>query len=121
MVEQGVIVDVEEPTPWVAPMVVVPKPGQDKVRIFTDFTKLNRYILREIHPMATVESSLAAIDNAKVFSKIDANSGFWQIPLSPESSRLTTFLTHEGRFHYLRLPQGLCSAPEIFRLRLLVL
>ena len=115
MVQQGVITAVEESTPWVAPMVVVPKPGQDKVRICTDYTELNKFVMREIHPMATVENSLASIGQAKIFSKIDANSGFWQIPLNAESSKLTTFLTHQGRYRYLRLPQGLCSAPEIFQ------
>ena len=115
MIENGVIVKVEEPTPWVAPMVVVPKPGQKKVRICTDYSELNKHILREIHPMATVESSLATLGQGVIFSKIDANSGFWQIPLSEESSKLTTFLTHSGRYRYRRLPQGLCSAPEIFQ------
>jgi len=36
MVKDGVIVKIEEPTAWVAPMVVVPKPEQKKVRICTD-------------------------------------------------------------------------------------
>jgi len=65
--------------------------------------------------MSTVDSSLAVLGQGKIWSKIDANSGFRQIPLSEESSRLTTFLTHSGRYRYLRLPQGLCSAPEIFQ------
>jgi hypothetical protein len=64
--------------------------------------------------MASVDASLAMLDGGTVFSKIDANNGFWQIPLSLDSSYLTTFLTHKGRFRYLRLPQGLSSSPEIF-------
>ena len=111
----GVIVKVKDPTEWVAPMVVVPKSNKQDVRICTDFTELNKFVIREVHPMATVESSLASLGAGKVFSKIDANSGFWQIPLKESSSYLTTFLTHRGRYRYLRLPQGLCSAPEIFQ------
>ena len=114
MLRDGVITKVEEPTQWVAPMVVVPKPNQNKVRICTDYTELNKHILREIHPMSTVDSSLAMLGKGVVFSKIDANCGFWQIPLTEDSSKLTTFLTHCGRYRYLRLPQGLCSSPEIF-------
>ena len=115
MVDNKVITKVEdEPSLWVAPMVVVPKPGQKKVRICTDYTQLNKFVVREIHPMATVENSLGKLGDGKVFSKIDANSGFFQIPLSDDSSRLTTFLTHRGRYRYLRLPQGLASSPEIF-------
>jgi hypothetical protein len=118
MIKDGVIVKVDEPTRWVAPMVVVPKSGQsgqNKVRICTDYTELNKFILREVHPMSTVDSSLASLGTGVVFSKVDANSGFFQIPLSEESSKLTTFLAHTGRYRYLRLPQGLCSAPEIFQ------
>ena len=34
------------------------------------------------HPLAAVEQTLAQIAGARVFSKLDANSGFWQIPVS---------------------------------------
>ena len=55
---------------------------------------------------------LQKLAGAKVFSKLDASSGYWQIPLHPESSRLTTFITPSGRFCFRRL--GITSAPEIF-------
>jgi len=45
MLEDGVIKKVEEPTPWVAPMVVVPKSDQNKVRICTDYTELNKHVV----------------------------------------------------------------------------
>ncbi|UYV83440.1 K02A2.6-like [Cordylochernes scorpioides] len=47
--------------------------------------------------------------------ELDANSGFWQIPLSEESSSLTTFLTPFGRYRFKRLPFGISSAPEVFQ------
>lgn len=52
---------------------------------------------------------------AKVFSLLDAASGFWQIPLDPESTKLTTFITPFGRYYFNRLPFGITSAPEIFQ------
>ena len=42
-------------------------------------------------------------------------TGFWQIPLSPELSLLTTFITPFGRFCFRRLPFGITSAPEHFQ------
>ena len=73
--------------------------------------------------MATVENSLARLAKGSIFSKLDCNSGFWQIPINVESRNLTTFLSPQGRFRFCRLPFGLTSAPEIFQremLRILV-
>ena len=110
----GVIVPVREPTDWCSGMVVVPKP-QDKVRICVDLTQLNKSVRREHHQLPAVEQTLAQLAGAKIFTKLDANSGFWQIPLTPESSRLTTFITPFGRFCFTRLPFGITSAPEHFQ------
>ena len=64
--------------------------------------------------MSIVEESLSGLGNSKVFSKLDANSGFWQVRLTEESKKLTTFLSSLGRFCFNRLQFGISSAPEIF-------
>ncbi len=97
MEKLGVIEKVTEPTCWCAGMVVVPK-ANGKVRICVDLTRLNESVKRERHPLPAVEQVLAQLAEGKVFSTLDANSGFWQIPLSPESALLTTFITPYGRF-----------------------
>eukprot|EP00731_Ephydatia_muelleri_P009037 Em0004g1375a len=117
MVELGVIRPVQEATEWCAGMVVVPK-ADGKIRICVDFTKLNESVCRELHMLPCVEQILAQLSGAKVFSKLDANSGFWQIKLSESSSPLTTFITPFGRFCFQRLPFGITSAPEIFQKRM---
>lgn len=102
----GVISKVNEPTDWCAGMVVVPKPN-DRVRICVDLTKLNYYVKRERHILPSVDEVLAQVGDAKVFSKLDVNSGFWQIELDPESAKLTTFITPYGRYMFNRLPFGI--------------
>ena len=114
MQSMGVISPVHEPTPWCAAMVVVPK-DSGAVRICVDLKPLNENVLREVHPMPKVETTLAQLSGAKLFSKLDANSGFWQIPLANESKLLTTFITPFGRFCFNKLPFGISSAPEIFQ------
>ena len=88
----GVISRVEVPTDCCAGMVVVPKKNDD-VRICVDLKPLNEAVLRVTHPLSKVVPILALLSGAQVFSKLDANSGFWQIPLSEEWRLLTTFIT----------------------------
>lgn len=52
---------------------------------------------------------------AKVFSSLDATSGFWQIPLHSESSLLTTFITPFARYCFKCLPFGISIVLEIFQ------
>ena len=113
----GVISRIDTRTDWCAGMVVVPK-SNNRVRIYVDLTKVNESVRRERHPMPAVEQTLAQIAGAHVFSKLDANSGFWQIPLSVESAALATFVTPFGRYHFNRLPFGITSAPEYFQRRM---
>ena len=55
---------------------------------------------------------------ARLYSKLDANSGFWQIPLAPASRLLTTFIAPFGCFCFNKLPFGISSAPEHFQKRM---
>ena len=111
------IAKVTKPTEWCSGMVVVPKKG-GHVRICVDLTRLNENICRERHILPAVEQTFAQLVGAKVFSKLDANSGFWQISLSPQSHDLTTFITPFGRYCFRRLPFGITSAPEHFQRRM---
>ena len=105
---------VDVPTPWCAGMVVAPKKSS-AILICVD---LNQCILREVHPLPKVDSTLAQLMGEKLFSKLDANSGFWQIPLAPASRLLTTFIRPFGTFCLYKLPFGISSAPEHFQKRM---
>ena len=117
MVQNEVIKPITEPTEWCAPMVVIPKPS-GKVRICGDFVELNKSIIRERFELPTVDATLAKLSGAQVFTKLDANSGFYQIKLNQESAKMTTFITPFGRYCYHRLPMGISSAPEYYMRRM---
>ena len=113
----GIISPVDDPSPWCAGMVVVPKPS-GAVRICVDLTHLNQNVLREYHPLPNIDDTLAQLTGARKFTKLDANSGFWQIPLAKTSRLLTTFITPVGRFCFNKLPFGISCAPELFQKRM---
>ena len=65
--------------------------------------------------MKTVEEVAAKVNNAKVYSVLDASNGYWQIKLSKDSQKYTTFNTPFGRYKYLRLPFEIKSSSEVFQ------
>ena len=108
---------VYEPTASCAPIVVVPK-RTNGIRLCVDLSCLNDSVLREQYELPTIDQMLASLTGAHIFSKLDSNSGFYQIPLSPESMLLTTFTTLYRCFCYTRLPFGISSASEVYQKRM---
>ena len=116
METMGVISRVDIPTPWCAGMVFAPKKS-GTVRICVDLKPLNQSVLREVHPLPKVDDTLAQRTGAKHFSKLNANSRFWQIRLAPASRLLATFITSFSRYCFNKLPFSISSAPEHFQKR----
>ena len=108
------ISQIDEPSPWCAGMVVVPKPLR-KVMTCVDMKPLNENVMKGFHPLTTADEILAQLSDAQVFTKLDANAGFWQILLAKESYPLTAFITPFGRYQLNTLPFGITSAPELFQ------
>ena len=62
-----------------------------------------------------VEDVLGLVGNAKVFSKIDLETAYLQLPLDENSKNYTTINTCEGLYRYNYLPFGISSSPGIFQ------
>ena len=114
MVQDGIIAKVEGPTDWVSSMVVREK-TDGKLRLCLDTSDLNKALKREHYPSRTTEEVNHKFVNAKLFTKLDAKNGYWNVKLDEESSFLTTFNTPFGRYRFLRLPFGLKVSQDIFQ------
>ena len=112
--EQGIIEKVEGPTPWVSPLVIIPKKNGE-ARLCIDMRRTNKAINRERHPSPTVDDLVHNLNGATVFTKLDLRQGYHQVPLSPESRYITTFTTHKGLRRSTRLNFGTNSASEMFQ------
>lgn len=113
LLRDGIIMKEEEHTEWCSNIMLLERNG--KTRLVLDPIPLNKALLRPNYQFPTVEEVLPAISKAKVFSKLDARKGFWQVVLDEESSKLTTFWTPFGRYRFKRMPFGISPAPEIFQ------
>lgn len=70
LINLDIIESATGPTPWVNPVVVVPKSEGD-IRLCIDMHRANEAILRERHPIPTVDEILQSLNGSKVFSKLD--------------------------------------------------
>lgn len=50
-----------------------------------------------------------------IFTIFDEKDGYWQNKLDKQSSKLCTFNSPWGTYHFLRLPFGINSASEVFQ------
>ena len=92
-----IIVPCDKPTEWCSPAFFAPKGDGKRVRLVTDYTKLNRFVVRPAFPsVSDIIQSIPA--SAACFAKLDATHGYFQIPLDEEASRLSTFILPSGRF-----------------------
>jgi len=104
----------DEATPWVSPIVAVPK-KDGQVRICVDMRLANEAIRRVRHPIPTVNDISFALNGAKFFSKLDLSQAYHQLELHEQSRHVTTFSTHVGLYRYKRLNYGTNAAAEIFQ------
>ena len=110
---KGIIKEVEKPTEWCHPMVVVPKKDSNDPRVCVDLTKLNQHVRRGPHPVSTPHDVITSIGkNSRYFTKLDAKSGYFQIAIAEEDQPLTTFITPWKRYMFCRAPMGLVSSGD---------
>lgn len=65
------------------------------------------------HHMA--QSARSKLDGAQVFRVLDCSTGYWQVQLDDDSSKLCTYNTPFGRYRFLRMPYGISSASDVFQ------
>ncbi len=112
LLEEGVLAKSSEP--FASPAFPRIKPSGD-IRIVNNFFELNKKILPELFPMPAAEIILNQLGKKRVFANLDLSQGFYQIRLTEEASKLTSFVLPFGQYRYLRLPFGLSTAPQFFQ------
>ena len=117
MLEEGIVVEQIEPTPWVSSATFLKKPNGD-VHVCLDPKDLNKAIIRENHKPMTVEEIAHQLAGAVVYTKADALKVFLQVHLTHETSLLTMFSYHHGRLRFLRMPFSAKMSQDVFQLHM---
>ena len=112
MLDQGVVR--ASSSPRASPVVMVKK-KDGTLRFCIDFWRLNDVTIKDAHPLPRIDDTLKALKEAKYFSMLDLNSGYWQVPIKEEHKLKTAFSPSSWQlYEFNRLPFGLCNAPATF-------
>ena len=76
LIAKGVITPVTETTDWCSPAFFLAKADGIRVRLVTDYTKLNKFVKRPVHPFPATRDIIQSVPKGqKVFAKLDAVHG----------------------------------------------
>ena len=88
---------VEGPTLWLIPVEVVPK-AKEEIRLCVDICRANEAIIRERHPIATLDEVLHSLNQRTVFIKLDLGGDITKSTLTPINSNNASTFTY--RLHH---------------------
>lgn len=96
-----------------SPVIFLPK--QDKsYPMCIDYRNLSIVRVRDTYPLPRMDTIIVYLGDVTVFSTLDANLGYWQMPVAGEGKDKTTFTIHAALYRFNGMPFELINAPATF-------
>ena len=89
MLQQGIIEN--SCSPWMAPAVYVEKKSGD-IRLCVDYRELNKRTKKDAYPLPLPDEVQGHMARATIFSTLDLQSGYWQLPVMQKTEKRQHFV-----------------------------
>lgn len=83
-------------------MVIVTK-RDGTTQFYVDYRQLNSQMENEVAQLPPIRGLLHESVPATVFTSLDLKSGYWQVPMAPESIKYTAFSTLDAATYELQV------------------
>ena len=75
-------------SPWSSPVVLVKK-KDGSLRFGIDYRWLNAITRKDVFPMPRIDDMLEQLKGKRIFTMLDAKSGYWKVQMDPTSREKT--------------------------------
>ena len=116
-IQLGELLDSGKIQPSIAPYgapVLFQEKADGSLRLCVDYRGLNKVTIKNKYPVPLIADLFDRLSRARVFTKLDLRSGYWQVRIAPEDVPKTTMVTRYGSYEFLVMPFGLTNAPATF-------
>jgi len=101
---------------YTSPILFAPK-KDGKLRLCIDYQRLNQQTLRDCFPTPMASDLIARTRGARMFSKLDLQSRFYQLRIRENDQHKTAFTTPGAtgaQYEWVTCPFGLTNTPTCF-------
>ena len=112
MLAKGVLVSSK--SEWCSvPVFVKKKDGGWRMAL--DYRRLNNQMVFDSYPLPNLWDMLQSLIGYEMYTCLDANWGFWNLPVGEESRKYTAITTPWGLYEFTVLPFGIKNSPGEFQ------
>ncbi len=100
-------------SPYGAPILFVHK-KDGMLKMCVDYKALNKATMKNRYPLPRIDDLFDCLSGAKVFSRIDLRSRYYQIRIAEGDEEKIACCTRYGPYEFMVMPFGLTNAPATF-------
>jgi transposase InsO family protein len=101
-------------SPYGSPILFVKK-GDGSLRMVIDYRRLNSKTIKDRFPLPRIPDLVDRLQNAKFFTKMDLQQGYYQVRVKEEDVFKTAFVTPEGQYELKVMPMGQSNSVATFQ------